>query len=166
MKDSVKKKNTYYILVAAAVIIAAVILFGKYLRDRNQSDVKTLTVNFLEVSPKEAKYQEVLLLNSWDEEDMKEIERLKIEPKHYPSGVYFKKLDKEGTFDIDAGIKVSIFDVLQNYTDNADRKYVFNSWEDFVNASKKDDNLLKNRYFIIKVKDNKIISAEEKLYLG
>ena len=54
--------------------------------------------------------------------------------------------------------------VSQVYTKNEDRKYVFNSWSEFVDAAKKDDDLLENRYFVIKIKGGKVIELSEKLY--
>jgi len=109
-------------------------------------------------------YEEVILLNGFEEEDKKEIERLKIPESKMPSGFYMEELGVKGNLEVASDAKVHICDVSQVYTKNEDRKYVFNSWSEFVDAAKKDNDLLDNRYFVIKIKGGKVIELSEKLY--
>ena len=125
----------------------------------------TLTVKLLDVSLTKVSYEKVILLNSFDENDNKELEKLQVPISEMPSGVYLKELGIKDSSEVIENTKVSIFDIGQKYTDSFDRRYVFKTWEDFVSATKDDEELLKGRFYIISFKDNKINSMQEKLYL-
>ena len=130
----------------------------------NDEKEETKTINLKKVTSSNLSYEEVILLNGFEEEDKKEIERLKIPESKMPSGIYFEELGVKGNLEVASDAKVHICDVSQVYTKNEDRKYVFNSWSEFVDAAKKDNDLLDNRYYVIKIKGGKVIELSEKLY--
>ena len=130
----------------------------------NDEKEETITINLKKVTSSNLSYEEVILLNGFEKEDKKEIERLKIPESKMPSGIYFEELGVKGNLEVASDAKVQICDVSQVYTKNEDRKYVFNSWSEFVDAAKKDNGLFENRYYVIKIKGGKVIELSEKLY--
>ena len=140
-------------------------LLSEILLNQRQIDENSITVKLLDVSLTKVSYEKVILLNSFDENDNKELEKLQVPISEMPSGVYLKELGIQDSSEVIENTKVSIFDIRQKYTDSFDRRYVFKTWEDFVSATKDDEELLKGRFYIISFKDNKINSMQEKLYL-
>ena len=134
-------------------------------KEMKYRDENSITVKLLDVSLTKVSYEKVILLNSFDENDNKELEKLQVPISEMPSGVYLKELGIKDSSEVIENTKVSIFDIGQKYTDSFDRRYVFKTWEDFVSATKDDEELLKGRFYIISFKDNKINSMQEKLYL-
>lgn len=134
-------------------------------KEMKNRDENSITVKLLDVSLTKVSYEKVILLNSFDENDNKELEKLQVPISEMPSGVYLKELGIQDSSEVIENTKVSIFDIRQKYTDSSDRRYVFKTWEDFVSATKDDEELLKGRFYIISFKDNKINSMQEKLYL-
>ncbi|EFM38846.1 hypothetical protein HMPREF0379_1487 [[Eubacterium] yurii subsp. margaretiae ATCC 43715] len=134
-------------------------------KEMKNRDENSITVKLLDVSLTKVSYEKVILLNSFDENDNKELEKLQVPISEMPSGVYLKEFGIQDSSEVIENTKVSIFDIRQKYTDSSDRRYVFKTWEDFVSANKDDEELLKGRFYIISFKDNKINSMQEKLYL-
>lgn len=136
MKVLAHKIKGKYLIITVITIIAILFLSYKILLNQRQVSDNYVTVKLLDVSLTKVSYEKVILLNSFDENDKKELEKLKVPISEMPSGVYLKELGIKDKSEVLENTKVTIFDVGQDYTKNSDRKYVFESWEDFVNAAK------------------------------
>lgn len=131
--------------------------------DSKESVVKTY--KFLKVNETEIEAQEVILLNSFLEEDKKELDKLKVPEDEYPGGFYYKELDNKDMLKADDATKVTIIDNAEKYSKDIgkDRKYTFESFKDFASLFKTNEDL-SNRVYIVETKDGKVIKAEEKLF--
>lgn len=165
MQVVTRKRKSKYLIITVIAVVSILFLLSKILLNQRQIDENSITVKLLDVSLTKVSYEKVILLNSFDENDNKELEKLQVPISEMPSGVYLKELGIKDSSEVMENTKVSIFDIGQKYTDSSDRRYVFKTWEDFVSATKDDEALLKGRFYIISFKDNKINRIQEKLYL-
>lgn len=161
--------NKKKILLLTTLLIFTLSLFAcnKDVSNNEKGDSKesvVKTYKFLKVNEMEIEAQEVILLNSFLEEDKKELDKLKVPEDEYPGGFYYKELDNKDMLKADENTKVTIIDNAEKYSKDIgeDRKYTFESFKDFASLFKTNEDLA-NRIYIVETKDGKVTKAEEKL---
>lgn len=153
-------KYKYLILISCIAVFFISLYFINAKVEKVEKTVKLIDINSSKIT-----YEEVILLNGFDEKDKKELEKLKIPTNEMPSGVYLKELGIIDENEVRNEAKVIIFDTEQIYTNNDDRKYTFNNWDEFINATKDDARLLDGRFYIVVLERGKVVELKEKLYL-
>lgn len=153
-------KYKYLILISCIAVFIISLYFINAKVEKVEKTVKLIDINSSKIT-----YEEVILLNGFDEKDKKELEKLKISTNEMPSGVYLKELGIIDENEVRNEAKVIIFDTEQIYTNNDDRKYTFNNWDEFINATKDDARLLDGRFYIVVLERGKVVELKEKLYL-
>lgn len=153
-------KYKYLILISCIAVFFISLYFINAKVEKVEKTVKLIDINSSKIT-----YEEVILLNGFDEKDKKELEKLKIPTNEMPSGVYLKELGIIDENEVINEAKVIIFDTEQIYTNNDDRKYTFKNWDEFINATKDDARLLDGRFYIVVLERGKVVELKEKLYL-
>lgn len=160
MRNSISSISVFKKL-ASIIFLLVMICGGVIIFKSNSSEVKTVVIH--DISKDTLEIEEIILLNSFIEEDKKQLDKMGILPQDYPGGYYRKDLGEIDTIKVDEKTVVTIIDISQEYSNNENRKYTFENYSKFAEAFKRDKSL-SMRCYKIEINDNVVKKIDEKLY--